>query len=131
MYCRNCNNELDEKSVFCVKCGFDPMTESKFCHNCGIETIEKQIVCIKCGVSLTNKVVNKYSKSKSNLPDEYDGFYRSSDEKFYLGVCGGLSHKFDIQLGLVRFLVFCSLFFFIGWLYFGGLFIPKLPTKNV
>ena len=130
MFCRNCSTETPKGSVVCLNCGFDPMSESKFCNNCGVETNEKQVVCVKCGVGLSN-LVNKSTSKKSNLPSEYDGFYRSSDEKVVLGLCGGLSHKFGIQLGLVRMLVIFSMFFFIGWLYFGGLFIPKLPTKNV
>lgn len=129
MYCRNCSNQMDENSIVCVKCGFDPMSEKKFCYNCGVETNEKQIICVKCGVGFQN--LQKKSTTKSSRPVGYEGFYRSSDEKLFLGVCGGLSHKFELQLGLVRFLVIVSCFFFIGWLYFGGLFIPKLPTKNV
>jgi phage shock protein PspC (stress-responsive transcriptional regulator) len=120
---------MDENSIVCVKCGFDPMSEKKFCYKCGVETNERQIICVKCGVGFQN--LQKKSTTKSSRPVGYEGFYRSSDEKLFLGVCGGLSHKFGLQLGLVRFLVFVSLFFFIGWLYFGGLFIPKLPTKNV
>ena len=129
MFCRNCKNELGENSVVCVKCGFDPMSESKYCNNCGEETHEKQIVCIKCGVGFQK--ISKSSSGKKNRPVGYEGFYRSSDEKVFLGLCGGLSHKFGLQLGLVRFLTFVSLFFFIGWLYIGGFFIPKLPTKGV
>lgn len=130
MFCKNCSFELNDEAVACIKCGFDPMSESKFCNNCGVETDEKQLVCIKCGVGLS-KSIRKLTSKKSDLPIEYDGFYRSSDEKVLFGVCGGLSHKFGIQLGLVRVLVFFSLFFFVGWLYFGGLFVPKLPTKNI
>ena len=129
MFCRNCSNELGENSIVCVKCGFDPKSEKNFCHNCGVETNEKQIICVKCGVGFQNLT----KKSSSNLSKEggYDGFYKSSDEKVVLGVCGGLAHKFKLQIGLVRFLVFLSMFFFIGWAYIGGFFIPELPTKNI
>ena len=130
MFCRNCNNQLQEGVVACVKCGFDPLSESKFCNNCGVETNKKQVFCVNCGVGLSNKELKSTSK-KSNRPNDYDGFYRSSDQKIFLGVCGGLSHKFGIQLGLVRVLALISSFFVIGWLYFGGFFIPKLPTKNI
>ena len=129
MFCRNCSNEMNDKSIVCLKCGCDPLTEKKFCNNCGVETNENQIVCIKCGVGLQNS--HKKSSGLKSSNDEYEGFYRSSDQKIFLGVCGGLSHKYKIQLGLVRFGFVISMFFFIGWLYFGGLFIPKLPTKNI
>jgi phage shock protein PspC (stress-responsive transcriptional regulator) len=129
MFCRNCSNEMNDKSIVCIKCGCDPFSEKKFCNNCGVETNENQIVCIKCGVGFQKP--QKKSNSLKSSNNEYDGFYRSSDEKIILGVCGGLAHKFDIQLGLVRVGVFISLFFFIGWFYLGGFFIPKLPTKGI
>lgn len=129
MFCRNCNNELDEKSIACTKCGYDPLSESNFCNNCGSETNDKQIICVKCGVGLSKKKSKNSFVSSSG--GEYDGFYRSSDQKILLGVCGGIAHKFGIQLGLVRFGFVLASFFFIGWVYFGGLFIPKLPTKDV
>jgi phage shock protein PspC (stress-responsive transcriptional regulator) len=131
MYCRNCSHELDEKSVACIKCGYDPKSESNYCHNCGCETNEKQIICLKCGTGLEKKKIKSQFNSKSDLGGDYDRFYRSSDQKIILGVCGGISHKFGIQLGLVRFGFVIASFFFIGWIYFGGLFIPKLPTKDV
>ncbi len=62
---------------------------------------------------------------------EYSGFYRSSDQKIILGVCGGIALKFGIQLGLVLVGFLMASLFFIGWIYFGGFFIPKLPTKDV
>ena len=129
MFCRNCSNELGENSIVCVKCGFDPKSEKNFCHNCGVETNEKQIICVKCGVGFQN--LTKRSSSTLSKEGGYDGFYKSSDEKVVLGVCGGLAHKFKLPLNLVRFLVFLSMFFFIGWAYIGGLFIPELPTKNI
>ena len=59
----------------------------------------------------------------------YEGLYCSSDDKIVLGLCGGLAHKFNLQSSVVRFGVFLSLFFFIGWFYLVGLFLPKLATK--
>jgi phage shock protein PspC (stress-responsive transcriptional regulator) len=67
----------------------------------------------------------------SSLDERYSSFYCSSDEKKFLGLCGGLAHKFGLPLGATRFAAFLSMFVFIGWLYFVGLFLPKLPTKGV
>ncbi len=132
MFCRNCGNEVAEGAAICVNCGFDPTTESNFCNNCGVETQPKQVACISCGTGLVTKVVKTSSKvGNSNLSSEYDGFYRSSDEKMFLGVCGGIAHKYNLSLGMVRFLFFLASWFFIGWVYFAGLFMPQLPTKNV
>ena len=67
MFCKNCGNETPKDGVVCLKCGFDPMSESKFCNNCGVETNEKQVVCVKCGVELSN-VVNKSTSKKASDP---------------------------------------------------------------
>jgi len=71
------------------------------------------------------------SPAGSNLDERYSSFYCSSDEKKFLGLCGGLAHKFGLPLGATRFAAFLSMFVFIGWFYFAGLFLPKLPTKGV
>ena len=76
--------------------------------------------------------IEKTSPSKNvGLSEDYSKIYRSSDDKVALGLCGGLAHKFGIQTVIVRAVVFVSLFFAVGWLYLVGLFLPKLPTKNV
>ena len=98
MFCRNCGNEVAEGAAICVNCGFDPATESNFCNNCGVETQPKQIACISCGTGLETKVVKTSSKvGNSSASNPYDGFYRSSDDKVVLGVCGGFAHKFNIS----------------------------------
>lgn len=67
----------------------------------------------------------------SNLDERYNSIYRSSDEKVLLGVAGGLAHKFGLPLGVVRVAIVISAFFWVGWFYFAGFFLPKLPTKGV
>jgi phage shock protein PspC (stress-responsive transcriptional regulator) len=69
--------------------------------------------------------------AESNLDERYDSIYCSSDEKKVLGLCGGLAHKFGLPLTALRFVVFLSMFAFVGWFYLAGLFLPKLPTKGV
>lgn len=129
MYCRNCSNEVNEGSVVCVKCGYDPMSETNYCYNCGNETSEKQIICIKCGVKLSNSPV-KAAQKKSQKSSEYSGLYRSSDEKVIFGVCGGVSHKLGMQPIILRVVAF--LFFaFFAFFYLLGLLLPSYPTKDV
>lgn len=123
MHCRNCSNEVKENAVACLNCGLPPLEESKFCQDCGAETNNKQVLCVKCGCSLGNK------KSNTNH-SQYEGIYCSSDDKIVFGFCGGLAHKFGLQTSVVRFVTFLALFFFIGWLYFVGIFLPKYKTKN-
>ena len=65
------------------------------------------------------------------LDERYGSFYRSSDEHVVFGVCGGLAHKFGVPTGVMRAIVFISMFFGVGLFYFAGIFLPKLPTRGV
>lgn len=67
----------------------------------------------------------------ASLDERYGSIYCSSDEKIIFGLCGGLAHKFNVPVAAVRFVVFLSMFFFVGFAYLVGLFLPKLPTKGV
>jgi phage shock protein PspC (stress-responsive transcriptional regulator) len=69
--------------------------------------------------------------SSESSPKVYEGFYCSSDDKVLFGFCGGLAHKFKVDTTVVRIAVFLAAWFCIGWIYFVGLFLPKLPTKNI
>jgi len=57
MYCRNCGNEVSEKTVMCVACGTPPKAGNKYCYNCKTETAANAIICMKCGVSLKGENV--------------------------------------------------------------------------
>jgi len=67
---------------------------------------------------------------QKELEKKYEGFYRSSDEKVVLGLCGGIAHKFDIPVSTVRVGMFIAMFFIFGFIYAIGFFLPQIPTKN-
>lgn len=69
--------------------------------------------------------------AEQGLDERYGGLYCSRDEKMVLGLCGGLAHKFGIQLGVVRAVVFLGMMFVLWIPYLVAFFLPKLPTKNV
>lgn len=64
---------------------------------------------------------------RSSRSKEYEGIYCSKDDKMVFGLCGGLAHKYNVPVSVVRLLVFVALW----WIYPIALFLPKLPTKNV
>ena len=69
--------------------------------------------------------------AQQGLDERYGGLYCSSDDKMLFGLCGGLAHKYGVQVGAMRAIVFL-LGFFVLWIpYVIGLFLPKLPTKGV
>jgi phage shock protein PspC (stress-responsive transcriptional regulator) len=61
--------------------------------------------------------------------ERYPSLYCSSDEKILLGFCGGLAHKFGLSPATMRVIVFLTVFLWL--LYPVGIFLPKLPTKDV
>jgi phage shock protein PspC (stress-responsive transcriptional regulator) len=83
---------------------------------------------------LENQISNSNKQLAGEMPATkkggYDSIYCSSDDKYVLGLCGGLSHKFGLPVALVRLIFIIASGFFIGWIYLAGFFLPKLPTKN-
>jgi phage shock protein PspC (stress-responsive transcriptional regulator) len=69
--------------------------------------------------------------SPDGLDDRYRGLYCSSDEKMVLGLCGGLAHKFGVQVGVMRVLMFLVMMFVLWVPYLVGIFLPKVPTRGV
>lgn len=65
---------------------------------------------------------------------EYQGFYRSSDEKQFGGVCGGLAHKWGMSHSALQMIFIISglfiglpiLFYICCWIA-----LKPLPTKNI
>jgi len=83
---------------------------------------------------LENQISNSNKQITKEMPATktggYDSIYCSSDDKYLLGLCGGLSHKFGLPVAVVRLMFIFASGFVIGWIYFAGIFLPKLPTKN-
>ena len=71
----------------------------------------------------------------NNRPEEYSGWYTSTDEKKALGLCAGLAHKQGMGVGTVRaIVVIASILTLTGlawWYLLLGLLFKKLPTKDI
>jgi phage shock protein PspC (stress-responsive transcriptional regulator) len=87
---------------------------------------------------LIASLLSKHSKNptqtettKKAINPEYNQMYCSSDDKVILGFCGGLAHKYNQPVNVVRLAMFLAAWFMLWWVYFVALFLPKLPTKNV
>lgn len=85
-------------------------------------------------VYLDRAVATGIPRSANVDDSNYDGFYRSSDDKILAGVCAGLAHKWNVSRAGLRFATFLVTFFFgfplliyiVCWIVF-----PARPTKNV
>lgn len=69
-----------------------------------------------------------------NIPAEYLGYYRSSDDKTIGGVCAGVAHKWGMKKTAVKIIfVILGFFYLAGFLAYIILWIAlkELPTKDV
>jgi phage shock protein PspC (stress-responsive transcriptional regulator) len=74
---------------------------------------------------------HRTSSGPAGLDARYRGLYCSTDDKVLIGLCGGLAHKFGLDVGYVRAGVFLVGFFVIWLPYLLGFFLPRLPTKGI
>ena len=68
-------------------------------------------------------------------PKEYEGWYKSSDDKVLSGVCGGLAHRWNMNTNVLRALVLIlGIFFIVPVIVYIILELglkKKLPTKGI
>ena len=74
-------------------------------------------------------------KASGTVPlSDYQGFYRSSDEKTIGGVCGGLAHKWGMSHSALEMIfIITGLFFVLPIVFYICCWIAlkPLPTKNI
>ena len=77
-----------------------------------------------------NQNSSNHKSSKSFKYETLPSIYRSKDSKVVFGFCGGLAHKFRVNVIFIRIAVMFSFCFYIGWLYFLTFLIPAYNTKE-
>ncbi len=71
------------------------------------------------------------SNIKASETDIRSSLYRSKDSKILFGFCGGLAHKFSINVAFIRVIWVFSFLIYFGWLYFITFLLPAYKTKNI
>ncbi len=82
MFCRNCGNELADRTAVCMRCGFATGTGTAFCGHCGQPVAPGQAVCVHCGF-----VLEQPKSDRSKLVAGILGIFLGSlgVHNFYLG----------------------------------------------
>lgn len=52
LFCRKCGKKLANGSAFCGNCGTRLVTESRFCKKCGTKLLNGSLFCGKCGTRI-------------------------------------------------------------------------------
>ena len=113
----------------CTGCNAPIETTDGTCPFCGTEIVEAPEALIP----LEPHVADSSNTEEIMTGDSrYRSLYCSSDDKVIFGLAGGLAHRMNLPASAMRFIFFLVAWSGLGFLfYFVGLFLPKLPTKNV
>ncbi|MFX0185179.1 MAG: PspC domain-containing protein [Candidatus Hodarchaeota archaeon] len=121
---------------FCDKCGETVNPDDLFCNNCGSQ-LDRSKTWVSAGSPAKTSVTTQ-SPSQTPHTTRPKRFYRSREDRWIAGVCGGLGEYFNIDPILIRILFI--IFIFSGsWLvYLALLFFvkenphqqPQTPSKG-
>lgn len=75
-----------------------------YCANCGKENEDQAAYCSQCGKGLPASSSPQNGAPPPPAPDGSKRLYRSGQDKWVAGVCGGLGEYFDLDPVLVRVL---------------------------
>ena len=90
MYCRNCDNPLDDRAVACPKCGLHPYVGTAYCQACGKPTSPEQVVCRECQATLARPVAASNVRAHNKVAAGVCGILLGAlgVHKFILGYTG-------------------------------------------
>jgi len=109
---------------------------ANFCDKCGQRVNDDDLFCNDCGSKLNRSKtwIEPGSAPKAPIPPKTSRFYRSRQNKWIAGVCGGVAEHFDMDPDLVRVGFFFALFVTGGMALFIyiilALFIEENPNQE-
>ena len=86
---------------FCDKCGEVVNPDDLFCNNCGSQLDRSKTWAVP-GASMETPETRTTTDHKTHTSTRPKKFYRSREDRWLAGVCGGLGEYFDIDPILVR-----------------------------
>ena len=118
---------------FCDKCGERVNDDDLFCNNCGSK-LNRSKTWIEPGSAPKAPIPPRVSDQQETTYTKPSRFYRSRQNKWVAGVCGGAAEHFDMDPDLVRVGFFIALFVTGGMALFIyivlALFIEENPNQE-
>ena len=112
---------------YCDKCGEEVKSDDLFCNNCGAQLDRAKTWE---GTGSVSKGSTMAADQQTYTPARPKKLYRSRNDRWLAGVCGGLGEYFNIDPILVR-LAFIFLGGGIFWLYiFMVIFVEENPYQT-
>ena len=86
---------------FCDKCGETINPDDLFCNNCGSQLDRSKTWAVP-GTTMEPPETKTTTDQRTQVTTRPKRFYRSREDRWLAGVCGGLGEYFDIDPLLVR-----------------------------
>lgn len=99
---------------YCDKCGEVVKEDDIFCNNCGSQ-LDKSKTWVGAGTMSQTPETVTTTKYEPRTSTQSKRFYRSREDRWIAGVCGGLGEYFNIDPILVRLaFIFSAVFYLSG-----------------
>ncbi|MFW9903855.1 MAG: PspC domain-containing protein [Candidatus Thorarchaeota archaeon] len=117
---------------FCDKCGEIVNPNDLFCNNCGAQLDRSKTWAVP-GTPMTTPETKPTSGQSTQTPTRPRRFYRSREDRWLAGVCGGLGEYFNIDPILIRIgFIFITAVYGIGLVLYIilAIFIEENPHQT-
>ncbi len=117
---------------YCDKCGEVVTSDDLFCNNCGSQ-LNRSKIWVGRGTVSRNPGIISTTDQRTRTSTRPKRFYRSREDRWLTGVCGGLGEYFDIDPILVRIaFIFIMLVYGIGIILYIilAIFVKENPNQR-
>ena len=127
------NNNGDYRMAnYCDKCGEVVTSDDLFCNNCGSQ-LDRSKTWVGAGTVSRSPEILATTDQRPHTSTRPKRFYRSREDRWLSGVCGGLGEYFDIDPILVRIaFIFIMLVYGIGIILYIilAIFVEENPNQR-
>ena len=117
---------------YCDKCGEAVNPDDLFCNNCGSQ-LDRSKTWVGAGTTSQIPEPVTTAEYRPRTSTQSKRLYRSREDRWLAGVCGGLGEYFDLDPILVRLgFIFFSLFYGTGFILYIilAIFVKENPHQR-